>query len=78
MRYIPQYLTQDYISPRKIQTNSKNRMAVRLGIPQSSVLGLILYGGVLSLEYMEGVTTVAYADSLALIVETVNRERVGF
>lgn len=51
----------------------KIKLLVSSGVPQWSVLGSILWNvlnvGVLELPLLEGATTIAFADGLALIVD---------
>lgn len=84
-RNIPLYLrniTEDYFTDRCIIINKTTKMAVNAGVPQGSVLGPtlwnVLYDGVLNLDWMEGVTALAYADDLAIVVEAEDKREVIF
>lgn len=60
-----------YLEDRAIEWKGR-AYKMTAGVPQGSVLGPILwcaaYDGVLRLDYPEGVTPVAYADDLALVI----------
>lgn len=51
---------------------------VLLGSILEPILWNILYDGVFSLEYMNGVTAAAYTNDLTLIVEAVDSRDLGF
>lgn len=65
-------LIEDYFRSRKVLISPKIKLQVSDTVPQGSVLGStlwnVLYYGVLELPLVEGATTIAYANDLALIV----------
>lgn len=76
---IPEYLVntvESYFSERTIKVTKSKTIDMTAGVPQGSVLGPllwnILYDQVLRLSLPEGVTSIAYADDLAIMAEAIN------
>lgn len=70
-----------YLSHRYIRVENEY-IELSTGVPQGSVLGPtlwnVLYDGILRIQLMEGVTTVAFADDLAVITEAADREELVY
>ncbi|KAF2902775.1 hypothetical protein ILUMI_03403, partial [Ignelater luminosus] len=64
-------LIREYLRDRKIRIDGRTKMYINAGVPQGSVLGPtlwnLLYDGVLRMGLPRGVTTVGFADDLALV-----------
>lgn len=76
-------LITSYLQNRKIILDGEGEKVVKSvsgGVPQGSILGPVLwnvlYDGVLRLELPEGVTAVAYADDLAVVVVARDEEEL--
>lgn len=80
---IPVYLIntiKSYLSEREIKTSNGNVVKVTAGIPQGSVLGPVLwnvfYDPVLRLNLGTGVSTIGFADDLALMVTAAQKHQM--
>lgn len=66
-------LVEEYFTDRKVKVGKGTTIPIDAGVPQGSVIGPtlwnVLYDGVLDLAWMRGVTAIAYADDLALMIE---------
>ena len=70
----------DYFRKRKVQIDKNKVIEVGRGVPQGSVLGPILsnilYDDVMTMDVPEGVTLSCYADDLAAVITTENKEEL--
>lgn len=83
-RNFSQYLVnvlESYFRRRWVVVGSKS-VEVYAGVPQGSVLGPILwnlyYDEVLKLHYPQGITTIAFADDIALVVTSEERTELQY
>jgi hypothetical protein len=69
-------IVQSYLDNRRLEIGSEKKK-LKMGVPQGSVLGPLLwnvfYDGVLKVEVPPGIDMVAYADDLALIATSKER-----
>jgi hypothetical protein len=69
-------IVQSYLDNRRLEIGSEKKK-LKMGVPQGSVLGSLLwnvfYDGVLKVEVPPGIDMVAYADDLALIATSKER-----
>lgn len=78
-RYL-QNLICSYLENRTILVGENSTMTMTCGVPQGSVLGPTLwniyYDGVLRLKMPEGITTIGYADDLAVVIRGENADEI--
>lgn len=69
-----------YLEDRSVMLDKKTKLTIYAGVPQGSILGPLLwnflYDGVLNLVLPEGVSTIAYADDLAVVVTARNKQEL--